>query len=46
MEKPNLKLFDPKTPCQLFVNALSHAVGYVVKQTDENGILECVAQCC
>lgn len=43
IEKPILKLFDPKTPCQLFVDASSHGVGCVVKQVDEDGILHPIA---
>lgn len=38
-----MRLFDPKTYCHLFVDALSHGVRCVVKQDDENGILHSVA---
>ena len=43
IQKPILKLYDPKSTCHLFVSASSHGVGCVLKQEDEESILHLVA---
>lgn len=41
--KPVLKLFDPKLPCHLFVDASTIGVGAVLKQESEDGTLHPIA---
>ena len=38
--KSTLKLYNTKIPCYLLLDASSHKLGCVLKQEDENGILQ------